>query len=167
MAQLPQPRDRGPAGREVEAEAVAEAEEAVAVEEPVEAEAVAGRERQPKKRLHPRRNLKPPLEAEVEEAAPVWQKAHRWKPWKRQAVEGEEEEAGTFDQLFTLRPEILTFEPAEEEEHEEEDDKKKKKKKKKFVEMEYDPEPTPWLSRRSASVALANGTRPAGKPDLS
>jgi N utilization substance protein A len=57
-------------------------------------------------------------------------------------VEGqvEEEEPATFDQLFALRPEVLTYETAEEEESEEEGDKKKKKRKKKFVEMEFDPE---------------------------
>jgi N utilization substance protein A len=42
--------------------------------------------------------------------------------------------------LFALRPEVLTYETAEEEESEEEGDKKKKKRKKKFVEMEFDPE---------------------------
>ncbi len=60
-----------------------------------------------------------------------------------EAVEGEEEEPTTLDEIFALRPEALEFtEPVEDEEDEDEDSqrKKKKKKKKKFVEVEYDPE---------------------------
>ena len=60
-----------------------------------------------------------------------------------EAVEGEEEEPTTLDEIFALRPEALEFtEPVEDEEEEDEDSqrKKKKKKKKKFVEVEYDPE---------------------------
>lgn len=73
-------------------------------------------------------------EAEALEAAPLAEEA--------EAVPVEaEEEAGTFDQLFALRPEILEYEPAEDEDTEEEgDQKKKKKKKKKFTEMVYDPD---------------------------
>ncbi|OGO36348.1 MAG: hypothetical protein A2W35_03310 [Chloroflexi bacterium RBG_16_57_11] len=52
----------------------------------------------------------------------------------------EEEEPSTFDQLFALRPDVLTYETSDEEDLEDEDDKKKKKKKKKFVEMEFDPD---------------------------
>lgn len=52
----------------------------------------------------------------------------------------EEEEPSTFDQLFALRPDVLTYETSDEEDVEEDDDKKKKKKKKKFVEMEFDPD---------------------------
>ena len=55
-----------------------------------------------------------------------------------------EEEPVSFDELFTLRPEVLDMvAPEEDEEFEEEGDMKKKKKKKKqrkFVEVEYDPD---------------------------
>jgi transcription termination/antitermination protein NusA len=60
------------------------------------------------------------------------------------AVEGEEqaeEEPGSLDELFALRPEVLEFISTDDDEEEDESDgKKKKKKKKKFVEMEYDPD---------------------------
>lgn len=55
-----------------------------------------------------------------------------------------EEEPVSFDELFTLRPEVLDMvAPEEDEDFEEEGDMKKKKKKKKqrkFVEVEYDPD---------------------------
>ncbi|MEN6300488.1 MAG: transcription termination factor NusA [Anaerolineaceae bacterium] len=55
-----------------------------------------------------------------------------------------EEEPVSFDELFTLRPEVLDMvAPEDDEEFEEEGDMKKKKKKKKqrkFVEVEYDPD---------------------------
>jgi N utilization substance protein A len=57
--------------------------------------------------------------------------------------EEEPEKPIDFDEIFALRPEILTMEEADEDEEEEEIDqkgKKKKKKKKKFVEVEYDPD---------------------------
>ena len=73
-------------------------------------------------------------EPEVEEALPLEAVAVP----EGEAVE--EEEPSTFDQLFALRPDVLTYETADEEDLEEEDDKKKKKKKKKFVEMEFDPD---------------------------
>jgi N utilization substance protein A len=73
-------------------------------------------------------------EVEAIEAAPVLEQP------EAEQVEAEEE-AGTFDQLFALRPEIMEYEPAEEEDAEEEgDQKKKKKKKKKYTEMVFDPD---------------------------
>jgi N utilization substance protein A len=104
----------------VAAEAEAEAE--VEVEAPVEEGAEA--------------EVEPVVvaESEIEEAVVVEAVA---------TPEGEpveEEEPSTFDQLFALRPDVLTYETADEEELEEEEDKKKKKKKKKFVEMEFDPD---------------------------
>ncbi len=60
------------------------------------------------------------------------------------SVEGEqpvEEEPGSLDELFALRPEVLEFISTDDDEEEDETDgKKKKKKKKKYVEMEYDPD---------------------------
>lgn len=54
--------------------------------------------------------------------------------------EPEEEELGAFDQLFSLRPEVVEFDVVEDDEEETDERKKKRKKKKKFVEMEYDPD---------------------------
>jgi N utilization substance protein A len=60
------------------------------------------------------------------------------------AVEGSlqaEEEPGSLDELFALRPEVLDFISSDDDEEDDEsDDKKKKKKKKKYVEMVYDPD---------------------------
>jgi N utilization substance protein A len=54
----------------------------------------------------------------------------------------EAEKVVDFNELFTLKPEILEMEDSEEEEEEEDLDKKgkKKKKKKRYVEVEYDPD---------------------------
>ncbi len=63
----------------------------------------------------------------------------------------EPEKAVDFNEIFTLRPEILGVQPDAEEEEEEEDlDKKgkKKKKKKKFVEVVYDPDHDVTLVKR-------------------
>jgi len=60
-----------------------------------------------------------------------------------QEKEEESEKPIDFDEIFALRPEILTMEETDEDEEEEEIDqkgKKKKKKKKKFVEVVYDPD---------------------------
>jgi N utilization substance protein A len=60
-----------------------------------------------------------------------------------EAVLAEVEEEGTFDQLFTLRPEVVTDTTATEEEEEDASGvkgKKKGKKKKKHVEIEFDPD---------------------------
>ncbi|PWB50978.1 MAG: hypothetical protein C3F13_15870 [Anaerolineales bacterium] len=60
-----------------------------------------------------------------------------------EVTEGEPEKVVDFNEIFTLRPEILGVQTETEEEEDEEDlDKKgkKKKKKKKFVEVEYDPD---------------------------
>ncbi len=63
-----------------------------------------------------------------------------------EAKEGEEEAVGeevTFDELFTLRPEVISDVPPEEEEEEDDASKNKKKGKKKgkkHVEIEFDPE---------------------------
>jgi len=58
-------------------------------------------------------------------------------------VESSEEEPGSLDELFALRPEVLEY-PASEDEEEVEDEggdqKKKKKKRKKSVEIVYDPD---------------------------
>jgi N utilization substance protein A len=62
--------------------------------------------------------------------------------------EEEEKAAVTFDEIFTLKPEVFEYVPEEEEEEEEEDGKKKKKKKKKFVEMEYDPDKDVMIVKR-------------------
>jgi N utilization substance protein A len=63
----------------------------------------------------------------------------------------EEEKPIDFNEIFTLRPEILGVQEAGEEEEEEDLDdkgKKKKKKKKKFVEVEYDPDRDITLVKR-------------------
>ncbi|MFM8319674.1 MAG: transcription termination factor NusA [Chloroflexota bacterium] len=52
----------------------------------------------------------------------------------------EDEEAGSFDELFAMRTESETESTEEETEDETDDKKKKKKSKKKFVEMTYDPD---------------------------
>jgi N utilization substance protein A len=117
----------------------AELVEAVTTEEPVqvtavEAEAEVEIEAPVEEPVGPEGEPVIVAEPEIEEAVAVEAVA---------APEGgpvEEEEPSTFDQLFALRPDVLTFETADEEDLEEDDDKKKKKKKKKFVEMEFDPD---------------------------
>ena len=56
----------------------------------------------------------------------------------------EEEEPASFEELFTLQPEVFemveNLDGAETDEDEDKVGKKKKKKKKKYVEMEYDPD---------------------------
>jgi N utilization substance protein A len=148
-----------PEAQPEEAEAAVEAEEAVAVEEPVEeapilAEAAvdAPAEAVVEELAAPEAEPVAVEAAAVDEAAPV-----EMAGAPEAAVEGEEE-PGTFDELFALRPEILTYESGEEEEPEEEDDKKKKKKKKKFVEMEFDPE-------RNAMVVKKKRKRGTGEWD--
>jgi N utilization substance protein A len=106
----------------METPVVAEAEAEVEVEPPVEE--VVAPEAEPVAVTEPEM---------AEEAVPV-------EAIAAPEGEGEEEEPSTFDQLFALRPDVLTFETVEDEDLEEEDDKKKKKKKKKFVEMEFDPD---------------------------
>jgi N utilization substance protein A len=67
-----------------------------------------------------------------------------------EAIE-EAEKPVDFNEIFTLRPEALVIEDAEEEEKEEDldqDGKKKKKKKKKFVEVVYDPDRDITLVKR-------------------
>lgn len=56
-----------------------------------------------------------------------------------EGVQPTEEEEGTLDEIFALRPDVLVG-ADEEEEEEDSDRKKKKKKKKKYVEVEYDPD---------------------------
>jgi N utilization substance protein A len=68
-----------------------------------------------------------------------------------QVTEEEPEKPIDLDEIFALRPEILSMPDGEEEEEEEEIDqkgKKKKKKKKKFVEVEYDPDRDITLVKR-------------------
>jgi N utilization substance protein A len=77
------------------------------------------------------------LEAEVAEAAEL-EAVTVGEP--AEAAPEPEEELGAFDQLFSLRPEVVEFEIVEDDEEETDERKKKRKKKKKFVEMEYDPE---------------------------
>jgi N utilization substance protein A len=156
VAQLPSAEAEA---QPVEAEAVVEGEEAVAIEEPVEEAPVQAEAA-----------IEAPAEAAVEEpAAPEAEPAAIEGAVVEEPVAVEmaaapegavetEEEAGTFDQLFALRPEILTYESGEEEESEEEGDKKKKKKKKKFVEMEFDPE-------RNAMVVKKKRKRGTGEWD--
>jgi N utilization substance protein A len=65
----------------------------------------------------------------------------------------EEEEIGTLDEIFALRPEVLEYPLVDEEgdqEDEEDADRKKKKKgkKKKFVEVEYDPDKDVLLMKK-------------------
>ncbi len=64
--------------------------------------------------------------------------------------EEETEKPVDFNEIFALRPEILTVQDSEEEEDEEDLDKKgkKKKKKKKFVEVVYDPDRDITLVKR-------------------
>jgi N utilization substance protein A len=121
-----------------QAEAVVETEEPALVEEPVEAapllvEAMA--EAAPEELAVTEAE---PLLVEAEATAEAAPEEIAVAPEAEAVLE--EEEVGTFDELFALRPEILTYETGEEEDLEEEGDKKKKKKKKKFVEMEFDPE---------------------------
>ncbi|MCC6955994.1 MAG: transcription termination/antitermination protein NusA [Anaerolineales bacterium] len=68
--------------------------------------------------------------------------------------EGElEEEPGTLDEIFALRPEILEYSNAEEDLEQDDEGtsdakKKKGKKKKKFVEVEYDPDKDVLLTKK-------------------
>ena len=114
---------------EVEAEAVGEVEALVVEESPQLAEEVAeGKEEEPM-----------PVEGEAEEI-PV-----------SEAVELEEEEPTSLDEIFTLRPEVLDFEIIGEDEEEEDDEdrkRKKKKKKKRYIEIEYDPEQDVVLAKK-------------------
>jgi len=107
-----------------------EAEEEAAPE-PVEVEMLPVEEETPAAVEEP--EVEPEAVAsEVELAAPETQEA---------ALAAGDEDAGVFDQLFSLPTEAAAFAPADEEDEEEEtDSKKKKKKKKKFVEMEFDPD---------------------------
>lgn len=86
----------------------------------------------------------------VEEGEPIFEEI----PAEAETIEEEQVPVGAeeqqeeaekvvdFNELFTLKPEILEIEDTEEEEEEEDLDKKgkKKKKKKKYVEVEYDPD---------------------------
>ena len=78
------------------------------------------------------------------ETEPVGEKVEPEAVELTPAVEGAqqaEEEPGSLDELFALRPEVLEFISTDDDEEEDEsDDKKKKKKKKKYVEMVYDPD---------------------------
>jgi hypothetical protein len=67
-----------------------------------------------------------------------------------EAVGQEEEKPIDFNEIFTLRPETIVVDEAEEEEEDELDQKgkKKKKKKKKFVEVVYDPDRDITLVKR-------------------
>ena len=147
---------------EVEAEALAEAEVVIEAEAAAEVEEVPAVEAQAQEApvqveaaveqlAAPEAGPEAVEEAVTVEVVPV-------EAAPEGEVVAEEEEAGTFDELFALRPEILTYESTEEEEGEEEGDKKKKKKKKKFVEMEFDPE-------RNAMVVKKKRKRGTGEWD--
>ena len=70
-------------------------------------------------------------------------------PAAEDEVKEETEKVVDFNEIFTLRPEILGIQPdAEEEDEEDLDKKKKKKKKKKFVEVVYDPDRDITLVKR-------------------
>lgn len=155
LAQLPaveveaQPEE---VAAEIEAEAVAEEEEPAPVEEPLqEAPAVVEAAIEEQAALEAEVEAQPVEEAVAEEAVPVEAAAEI-------VAGGEEEEPGTFDELFALRPEIMAYDTTDEEELEDEGDKKKKKKKKKFVEMEFDPE-------RNAMVVKKKRKRGTGEWD--
>ena len=118
-------------------EPVGEAEILAAEEAPQVAEEVGeGEEEQP---LPAEVEAEQPKALEVEEA-PV-----------SEAVELEEEEPTSLDEIFTLRPEVLDFEIiGEDEEEEDEEDlkRKKKSKKKRYIQMEYDPEQDVVLAKK-------------------
>lgn len=62
----------------------------------------------------------------------------------------EDKEQSTFEELFTLTPEVLDFEQFEDEESEDKTvSKKKKRKKKRFVEIEFDPDEETMMVKRS------------------
>src|SRR4030042_6225977 len=72
-------------------------------------------------------------------------------PAAEDEVKEEAEKVVDFNEIFTLRPEILGIQPdAAEEDEEDLDKKKKKKKKKKFVEVVYDPDRDITLVKRKA-----------------
>ena len=111
----------------VVAEAVEPAAEEVTAQEPVQVEAAVEAEPVAAEAEAPVAEVEVP-EAQAEAVGAV------------EAPPSEEEETESLDELFAMRPEVLTVGVGEEEEEEDETDKKKKKKKKKFVEVEYDPD---------------------------
>jgi transcription termination/antitermination protein NusA len=124
---------------EIEAEKVeevsAEQPETVPQEQPEEAVEVPSAEVTPEGVVEQlAEEAKPEAETGEEVAVPTAE---------GEVTEGEPEKVIDFNEIFTLRPEILGVQTDTEEEEEEEDlDKKgkKKKKKKKFVEVVYDPD---------------------------
>lgn len=116
-----------------------EVEQPVGEAEPVEAEVAQPAEPEVEEALEA---VIPEVEpSPVEEIEPVF-------------VEGElEEEPGTLDEIFALRPEILEYSNAEEDLEQDDEGttetkKKKGKKKKKFVEVEYDPDQDVLLMKK-------------------
>ena len=119
---------------EPSAEEIAEPEQAEVSEQPETAEVAAEAEPSSVEEEVPAvEQAQPELVVEGETAAPG-----------EEEKEEETEKQVDFDEIFALRPEILSMEGAEEDEEEEEEidqkGKKKKKKKKKFVEVVYDPD---------------------------
>ncbi|MDI6694374.1 MAG: transcription termination factor NusA [Anaerolineales bacterium] len=145
LAQLPpveeaeiEPQTEGEEVVEPALEAASDEMEAVAVEaEAAEALAEAALEAPAEAEASVEMAEAAALEAEVAEAAEL-EAVTVGEP--AEAAPEPEEELGAFDQLFSLRPEVVEFEIVEDDEEETDERKKKRKKKKKFVEMEYDPE---------------------------
>ncbi len=145
LAQLPpveeaeiEPQTEGEEVVEPALEAASDEMEAVAVEaEAAEALAEAALEAPAEAEASVEMAEAAALEAEVAEAAEL-EAVTVGEP--AEATPEPEEELGAFDQLFSLRPEVVEFEIVEDDEEETDERKKKRKKKKKFVEMEYDPE---------------------------
>jgi len=125
-----------PEGKEVVAEGEAEAiEEAASAEVPVI---------EPAEIAAPQEEVEIPAEiTEVEPAVALETAAG-----EAEAVPTVDEEAVSLEELFTLRPEVLEFEPLSEEDEEEEGKKKAKGKKKRFVEVEYDPDKDVLLAKK-------------------
>ncbi len=157
MAELQQALDKLlsqlPPAEEVAMEAQAEVEEVVeAAPQPVAEEAQAAAAEAEVVEAQPEVELEAPGEGEAvseiaEETAAIEAQGVETAELEMAAVgeAGEvapeaEEELGAFDQLFSLRPEVVEFDIVEDDEEETDERKKKRKKKKKFVEMEYDPD---------------------------
>jgi transcription termination/antitermination protein NusA len=131
---------------EVTEPVAAEAELAEAEPSPIEAEVIEEvLEEQPEEIPSAEVVIEEPVEVLPVEASAVTEQAEEQAESETVSEDaGEEpEKVIDFNEIFTLRPEILGVATETEEEEEEEDlDKKgkKKKKKKKFVEVEYDPD---------------------------
>ncbi|MCI0521036.1 MAG: transcription termination factor NusA [Chloroflexi bacterium] len=134
----------------VEAAAGEETVEALVVEEAVVAAVVEEKAAEPAAAVEESVEV---AEAQAEETVEAVVEEVAAPAGEQPAAAATEEEASTFGELFTLRPEVTEFAETDEEEEEEDGDdrsphKKKKRKKKKFVVLEYDPDKDVMVARK-------------------